>query len=382
MSERNSQCDKSSEGSVDVTAIIRIVGKVNFAGLRKISLLFPIAKEIILVYSGNVENFVELSSFFHDQTKIRCIRVYSFGYMEPVLTFVFKLVKTTWIMLFTENEEPSKYLISDIRELTTREVDIYLIARRSFLENDKIDSWVKDLYKVSFKPVLFKKPKIKIRDIIHMPYQLSGRIEYLDSERYYIIHKFGPDYSLSNVLEKIRRYIMIELFTTRRSRGLFLVKIAEIIGVSLKKFSVIKVGKEMSTFEYILYDLMGNIMGKYFGLTMYQKLRINAIKTLRRQNSELSKLTYSISREIYWFGSVLSYLGLENTDLIVESNNESLKGLENLESSTYAFLSMMIDRIDSSEFKFRDSPYNQMKIVERIEFILDLSIKEGLKKFK
>ena len=117
-------------------------------------------------------------------------------------------------------------------------------------------------------------------------------------------------------------------------------------------------------------------------IIMYQKLRINAIKTLRRQNSELSKLTYSISREIYWFGSVLSYLGLENTDLIVESNNESLKGLENLESSTYAFLSMMIDRIDSSEFKFRDSPYNQMKIVERIEFILDLSIKEGLKKFK
>ena len=328
----------------NVTAVIRVVGQISLTRLRIVQKLLSVVREILIVYSGDAETFSLLSNFFYEQHKIRCIRVYSFGYMEPILTFIFKLINTTWIILFTETEDPSDDLIKEIPELICKDIDIYFISRKTFFKNDEIPSWVKELYMTSFKPVLFKKSNLKICDIIHKPYEIKGKTEYLDPKKYYLTHTFQSDYSLLNVKEKIRRYILIELFTTRRSRFLFFIKFADRIGILSNKNSMKKNYSEMSILGYVLYDILANIYGKYFGLTIYQKIRIKAIKKLKKENKMLANLTYSISQEIYRYGSVLRFLDLESTDLEIHLDNAQLQGMEDFEHSCEIFLSLMVDR--------------------------------------
>ena len=230
----------------------------------------------------------------------------------------------------------------------------------------------------SFKPILFKRKSIKIIDIIHRPFEFNGKIKYFKLEKYFINHVFGQDYNTQKAVEKIKRYILIELFETRRSRNLWFRKFIEKLGIRPGTSALMKLNGEMSIFEYYLYDLLINIMSKYFSITMYQKIRINVIKSLKRFRT-LSSLTYLISQEISKAESVIKYLGIEDTKMLVDADNVQLRKLENLKDSEYAFLFLLTSRFLKLNPEYDECTYDPEKMVRSVASVLNSTIDTMIK---
>ena len=190
--------------------------------------------------------------------------------------------------------------------------------------------------------------------IIHRPHLIVGKKVFLDPSIYYIKHTFDGEYSLYSQIEKIKRYIFIEMFETRKSRAYAITKILETIPhLSSLKSIAKKVGEfrfftsEMSWYEYIIYDLVGNFRGSV-SLTVYQRIRNETLRKMKKYR----RFTFDLSRCLNNSPSVQEFIGMSR--VFIEKERREFEDLISPRGSELAFAKHLINTFTGVSKNYKD----------------------------
>ncbi len=363
---------------IPISAIIRLVGDLKETTERLITLLSSVGIEVIITYSGTDVDYFELVKKYQPIKTIKILRVYSFGILEPVIPFALDSAVNPWIMIFTDTEYISEELVNSLGSILKSDADAYYIQKRTIFINEKIPNWIRELYTDSFRLMVFKKEAVEINEIIHQPYRVYRKGSYLDPSKFYISHIFDYDYTAEAVKEKIKRYIMIEMFETRKSISYVLRKLLEKVKtryatnrdvIGYKGLSQ----RELSYFEYKIYDLVSNLLSGKIGLTDYQKIRNKSLRNLRK-DKYAKEVTFQISQKVQSTGSVLKFLGLSYSDVEVRNGASPLVGMESPSGSEEKFVTLLVKRY----FKLNGESIENIQKVDAIVAAVKDAIEEAL----
>lgn len=339
----------------NVTAIIRCVNKISAPAEHTINLLSHHVNQIMILFSGSEVEYASLSSKYESNKVICVFWVYSFGYLEPIIAGVKDKIINQWIMLFTDRDIPSEAFLQSLNMLIQKDVSGFMVQR--VLEDDtakrNIPSWLRYYLRPGFRrsyiPLLFRKDKVLISEIIHDLPKIIGKSEKLDPELYnvrraYVVKEMENDETFVNHwIEKEVRYIFIEMFETRKSRA---GAIDKIIGnvLFLRKIKIKShyrsfLYSELSNFEYIIFELLRGFSMGSIGLTPYQKVKIKTIKDTRRFNS----IGFFVSEFLRTKSeSLITFLNMQSP--VIDTHRNDLDDMALVEDSEYAFIKRLLIR--------------------------------------
>lgn len=344
-----------SEVPAKVTAIIRSVNKISTAAEITISLLSHYVDQILILFSGPETECSSISKRYESDNVISVIRVYSFGYVEPILVEIKDKIRNHWMMFLTDRDIPSIDFLKSLGTLILRDVSGFMIKRIIDDNTPKrnIPLWLKEYLKPGFRsvfiPLLYRTDKIVISEVIHTSHKILGKIEYLNPDLHYVSRSYTTgdmetdEVFMNHWIEKEARYIFIEMFETRKSRIAAFAKIVENIpllkNVKFKHEYHKFLFSELSNFEYIIFELIRSFSMGSIRLTPYQKVKIRTIKNTRKFNS----IGFFISEFLRTKNeNLIGFLNMHSAEIGPDRND--FNDLAIVEGSEYAFIKRLLDR--------------------------------------
>lgn len=369
-----------------ITVIIRSVNTISIPADKMIRLLSLRVDQILLLFSGSRDEYVSAVKKYKLLTPVNIIWTYSFGYLEPVISGVFCLIRNSWLMVLTDRDVLSDFLLDSLIDLTHHDVDGFFIERIVTVNiNDVyIPSWLKYFIKPGFKHnfmlMLYKKEKVVMSEVIHKPRKIFGKVEYLDPSKYYVSRNYvagdmeNDKTFLYHWIEKEKRYIFIEMFETRISRAAAIGKVLEFVPF----FSNFKFKKnlgnfllsELSKFEYYIFEFIRNLAIGYIGLNAYQKVKLGTIKETRNINAigfATSEFLRSACIEI------MNFLKMEST--VVNFEMKNFQDMAVVKDSEIAFIKHFLN-------KYRESVNRWDKIdIDKVIYFVKSSLENNVRKY-
>ena len=343
--------NENSDLPANVTVIIRCVKKISLPAEFAINLLSQRVNQILILFSGSEIEYKFSSSKYQNSGVIEVVWVYSFGYLEPIMSSIYKKIRNQWMMVLTDRDIPSEEFVNSLNMLIQQKVNGFLVQR--VLDDDtakrNIPSWLKYYtkpgFKYSFTPLLYRKNNVVISEIIHEPPKIIGKTQKLDSSSYYVRRVYTADDMendetfVDHWITKELRYIFIELFETRKSRIGAIQKIIEYIPI-LRKKRIKKsyhnfLNSELSNIEYVIFEFFRSLSMGSFGLTPYQKVKLETIKETRKFNT-LGFLTSEFMRTKN--ESLIDYLTMGSSLIDKNENND----MTLVEGSEFAFIKRLL----------------------------------------
>lgn len=324
-----------------------------------VNLLSQYVNQILILFSGSEDEYKVVSKKYENDRVINVLWVYSFGYLEPIIAGIKDNLKdkirNDWIMILTDRDIPSEALLKSLSTLVKKDVNGFMVQRLidDNTPNRNIPSWLRSYLRLGFKhgyqPFLYKKNNIVISEVIHTPYKILGRTEYLDPALYYVKRGYvtrdmeSDKAFVSHWIEKEVRYIFIEMFETRKSRAGAIAKIIENIPIlrkanfKLDHHSILY--SELSNIEYTIFELIRALSMGYIGLTPYQRVKIKTIEYTRRFNF-IGFFTSEFLRTKN--KSLVSFLNIPS--LVIDPHRNDYDDLASVENSEYAFIKRLLNR--------------------------------------
>jgi len=366
-----------------ITVIIRIVNKVTDTALHSINLLAGHVDEIVLLFSGNEHSFITVKQQFSNFSNVKVWWVYNFGYTEPILIAILNHIKNPWMTFLTDHDLPSEGFLNWIDNFPTKDVDGYFCHRVFYsLDYKNLPEWLERLLnedrKSSFQAYIFRREKAQFSGIIHTPVKVKGNLVYLNPENFYIRRTYSAEY-LSNPkelvkheMEKQKRYIFIELFTRRMTRLSALNKIFEGIPILRNHEIALPRGpffsKELTHFEYIIFELIRSLSMKRIGLDVYQKIKINTLKNMKDHNTLELKLS-ELFRQLD--GDIVNYLGMKSI-FVDESDNDFVELIDPKEAEV-SFIRILLKNL------IQTSPEKNIDVdsyIDEVRKELDINVRK------
>jgi len=380
---QNKEFDRS------ITVIIRIVNKLTDTALRSINLLAGHVDEVVLLFSGNKNALITVKQQFSNFNKVKVWWVYNLGFPEPIWKAILDHIKNPWMIILTDRDVLSDGFLNWTDDFPIKDVDGYLCVRRfGSLDYKNLPEWlvryIKDS-KASYQAYLYRKEKVHISGIIHTPYKVQGNLVYLNPENYYVIRTYSPE-DLNNPrkfvehwIEKERRYIFIELFTRRMTRLSALNKILEGIPILRNHEIALPQGpffsKELTHFEYIIFEWIRSLSMKRIGLDVYQKIKINTLKNMKDHNTLELKLS-ELFRQLD--GDIVNYLGMKSI-FVDESDNDFVELIDPKEAEVSFIRILLKNLIRSSPEKNIDVDSMMARInsyIDEVRKELDINVRK------
>ena len=368
--------------TTSITTIIRAVNKVSHSTERTIDILLPYVDQILILFSGKEDEYLSLTDRYKNFDSIEILWVYSFGYGEPILLDIKDRLKNPWMMFLTDRDIPSDTLLKSLPYLTQRDVDGYIIERiwDENIENRNMPRWLKDMIGAAYHQgsvLLCKKDKIVISEVIHTPYTVQGKIEFLDPARYYVVRSYdledmeSDETFVSHWIEKESRYLLIEMFETRKSRAGALAKIIEKVplgkdlGFRLPHWKFLY--SELSNFEYSIFELRHIRFHGFSGLTMYSKIKLRTIKEIKKINA-IGFLTSEFLRA----GNIrlVNFLNLQSS--VIDTNRSDFEDMAVVTDSEVAFIKHFLSKF--IEYRGEIGNVDINGLVEKVKSCLENNI--------
>lgn len=164
--------------------------------IRNIELLKNTVDEILIIDSSDTEEYMELYNRYQNNQKIRIIRVFPIGYVEPFRNYALKKIRSEWVFLLDADEEPNEHFISDLKNTDFQNASAYNILR-----------FEETLRCYDYQLRLYKRENAVYKGMIHEFPVVIGAIKDMD-ERNIIIHHAD----FSNYLKKRGSYLTIEAY--------------------------------------------------------------------------------------------------------------------------------------------------------------------------
>jgi len=374
---QNKEFDRS------ITVIIRIVNKLTDTAIRSINLLAGHVDEVILLFSGNKNALITVKLQCSNYNNVKVWWVYNLGYAEPIWKAILDHIKNPWMIILTDHDVPSDGFLNWTDDFPSRDVDGYLCYRRfGSLDYKNLPEWfvryIKKDSKASYQPYLYRKEKVHISGIIHTLFKVNGNLVYLNPENYYVIRTYSPEdlndprKFVEHWIEKERRYIFIELFTRRMTRRSAMNKIFEGIPILRNHEIAFPRGsffsKELTHFEYIIFELIRSLSMKRIGLDVYQKVKINTLKNMKGHNTLELKLS-ELFRQLD--GDIVNYLGMKSI-FVDESDNDFVELIDPKEAEV-SFVRILLKKL------IRSSPEKNIDVdpyIDEVRKELDINVRK------
>ncbi len=370
----------------NITVIIRSVNRISSAAEITINLASQYVNQILILFSGSEVEYISVSKKYENEKAINVLWVYSFGYLEPIMINIRDNLKdkirNEWIMILTDRDILSEALLKSLSTLILKDVNGFMVQRAidDSTANRNIPLWLRNYlspgFKRGYQPFLYRKDKIVISEVIHTPYKILGKTEYLDPALYYVKRGYvmrdmeSDEAFVNHWVEKEVRYIFIEMFETRKSRAAAIAKIIE--SVPLLRKLHFKLGhhnflySELSNFEYTIFELIRAFSMGSIGLTPYQKVKIKTIKDTRRLNS-IGFFTSEFLRTKN--DSLTSFLGISS--VVVDPNKNNFDDLASVENSEYAFIRRLLNRFVETREGWKNTEIE--KLIAQVKSFLNIN---------
>ena len=358
-----------------ITVIIRSVNTISVPADEMIRLLSLRVDQILLLFSGSKDEYVSVVKKYEPLTTVNIIWTYSFGYLEPIISGVSCQIRNSWLMMLTDRDVLSDFLLESLFDLTQHDVAGFFIERIVTVNIRDIyaPSWLKKFIKPGFKHnfmlMLYKKEKVVISEIIHKPRKIFGKVEYLDPSKYYISRNYmagdmeNDKTFLYHWIEKEKRYIFLEMFETRISRAAAIRKVLEFTSFfSNFKFKS-NLGNfllsELSKSEYYIFEFIRNLAIGYIGLNAYQKVKLGTIKETRNINAIGFATSEFLRSDTI---QIMNFLKMEST--IVNSEMKNFQDMAVVKDSEIAFIKHFLNK-----YREIDNRCDKIDIDEVIYFV-------------
>lgn len=161
------------------------------------------ADEIVVVDTKSTDNTKKIAKKY---TK----NIYNFtkdiNFVEPVRNFAISKATLDWIFILDADEEVSEALKNTIKDLITKDIDIYDIPRKNIVFN----KWIKNAgWWPDYQRRLFRKGHVVWSDTIHSVPEVKGSIKKLDpKEDNAIIHHNYQ--TIEQYIDRLNKYTSIE----------------------------------------------------------------------------------------------------------------------------------------------------------------------------
>jgi hypothetical protein len=367
-----------------ITVVIRVVHTLTDASIITIKNIHDHVDEIIVLFSGTGDQLTTVRERLAIFSNVHTWWVYNFGYVEPILYEIINYIKNPWVIILTDHDVPSYEFLKWIDNFPTREADGYLCYRKFGSLNYKIlPEWlvqyIKKDRKVSYQPYIFRREKIHISIIIHTPFRVKGNLIYLNPKKYYVSRSYSsedlsdPEKFVKHWIEKEKKYIFIELFTKRMTRLSALNKIIEAVPILRNHLPVLYQRsffiKEMTHFEYVIFELIRSISMKRVGLDVYQKIKLETMKNLKDHNSlelRLSELFRKLD------GGIVNHMGLKS--VLINELNRDFVDLVDPKEPEVTFIKNLLK---SPLFPFaQENNFDIDRYIEEVKKELDANVKK------
>ena len=372
-----------------ISILIRVINDISKPSEILIPKLTNYCEEVILIFSGTEEKYLDISKRYQQIEKIKILWVYSIGYSEPLLNLIIKNISSSWVMFLTDREVISSSLIDSLPELVNTSADAYCIYR--VLEKYEDLVIPKSLLFITqegrmkmFTCRLSRKEITRYNEIIHRDIKIKGKRIRLDPFSYSINRLYdvedirnSKDFII-HWLEKIKRYMFIEMFETRMKRGDLLTLIMKKMGTSNDYRSIFQskavFSRELTHYEYALYFLIRNFFNGKLGLNFTDKARINAIKG----TIEHSKLLFDVSQYLQSLEeremNVLEFIGMKS--IFVCKEDQVFSDLIRPENSERNFIRHILKNFIELNDEYRDIDIDN--VIEQVQTLIDYNIRSLL----
>ncbi len=350
-----------------ISVLIRVVNEISKPSEYLLPKIIDYCGEIILIFSGTEEKYLEISRRYQQFEKIKIFWVYSIGYSEPIVNLMMEKISGEWVLNLLDRSLPSSSLIESLPRLVNSKADAYCIYRyMGKYENRDIPKWllyfIQDGRRKTFQCNLSRKEVTRYSEIIHGGYKIKGRKVKLNP----VIYNIERSYNLGDLndinsfinhwVEKESRYILIEMFQTRMSRkdviSLFLnkMRLSDNHKLIFKGKSLLS--KELSFYEYSLYALIGNFFNGKLGLSLYDRVKVNTIRDLKKYKKflfDISQYLRSLEeREV----KILEFIGM--TSVLVCKKDQNFGDLIRPENSELYFIRHVLKKFIQLDDRYKD----------------------------
>ena len=160
------------------------------------------ADEIVIVDMNSTDNTIEISKKYTDKV----FQHEDVGFVEPARNFAISKATHDWIFILDADEEVSKDLKNTIKDLITKDVDIYDIPRKNIV----FGKWIKNAgWWPDYQRRLFRKGHVIWSDTIHTVPEIKGSVKKLEpKEGNAIIHHNYQ--TIEQYIDRLNRYTSIE----------------------------------------------------------------------------------------------------------------------------------------------------------------------------
>jgi hypothetical protein len=295
--------------------------------------VYQIADEVVVVDSsyGIDRNRIEDMIGKKGLNKVKYFYVVPLGYPDPIRAYGLKKCSKGWVLLLDTDERLSGPLKEEIPKLIrAADWDGLIINRENY------DAEGRPVSSCDYQLRLFRKDKMKFTGIVHnVDRPMAGTRRLPDN--HCIKHKTEIYSGRENeYTRKVRRYMEIESYTTRKAYGQF-VKTA-VVGPALSVYFTIKsafsgarMDDEITPLEYLFLDFGRFVLiclrhlsrlkmppfGFLGGSLKYSREKLGYISSLPEGER---RLRFRISQEIRKEGGVINYLNLDDEPTIMELN--------------------------------------------------------------
>jgi len=283
--------------------------------IRNIELLKDVVNEILIVDSSNIINYENLKNMYSNLSKVKILRAFPMGYVEPLRMFALKNIKSEYVLYLDADEEPNNELIKYIKNLDDG-ISGYYILR-----------YERSLKCYDYQLRIYKKDKTFYEGIMHEYPKINGKTKKLDDKKL-IIHYAD----FNNYINVRPSYLLIEAYERPLS----------IFYLSLDSKAIKLFGKD----ERILPEIfvyLGVFLQFLRNTLNYHSLKY---KTYRLQRFFMKYTIYrykyfmrlgckddliKINMDIIQNGGLIKYLNLDNIDYVnklTENFNWNKNGID------------------------------------------------------
>ncbi len=163
---------------------------------HNIELLMDIVDEILIIDSSDIGKYNELSDKYKNIEKVRIIRMFPIGYVEPFRMYALKKIASDWVLYLDADEGPNQSFINNLKNIDLKNASAYTILR-----------YEETLKCYDYQLRLYKKDSIVYNGMIHEIPPINGIVKEMDKQCYIIHHA-----DFSNYLKKRGPYLTIEAY--------------------------------------------------------------------------------------------------------------------------------------------------------------------------
>lgn len=249
--------------------------------IKNIELMKDIVNEILIIDSSNIDNYSKLILKYKNIDKIKILRVFPIGYVEPLRRYALKHIKSEYVFYLDSDEEPNFNLINWLKNFNEDNISGYNILRQE-----------KQFKCFDYQLRFFRKNAVEYKGMIHeIPPLLD--VKRLDGGKYIIHHQDFTTY-----LNKRKAYLLVEAYV--RPFSTFYLQ-------AQSKFFKVFRNEDKILPKYLVYI-------STFLLSLRRSMSYSSIK-LRGYRYNLFLMKYTINRYAY-------FINLKNRHEIVKINKD------------------------------------------------------------